>query len=93
MKLKSATVRLSKNKRDILKTIAALEKRSLSEIISELVDEYIARHQETLEILSHPEWVEMIRKGEREIEKGEYTTLDDLENNLIKRKRKISKKD
>ena len=84
--MKSTTVRIPKDKKDILKTIAALERRSLSEIVTELVEEYIERHKETLEILSHPEWVEMIRKGEKEIERGEFTTLDEVENNLIQRK-------
>jgi len=52
----------------------------LIDILSELIDEYIERHKETLELLSKPEWVEIIRKGKKEIEdkaKGKY--LEELE--------------
>ncbi|MDA2921063.1 hypothetical protein MYX76_16500 [Desulfobacterota bacterium AH_259_B03_O07] len=78
--MKTVNVRLPENKRDTLKIIATIEKRDMKDIISELVDEYIERHKETLEILSNPEWVELIKKGKREIEeriKGK--SLEELE--------------
>jgi hypothetical protein len=54
-----------------LKIIATLEKRDMKDILSELVEEYIiGRHKETLEILSNPKWVEMIKQGKREVEEG-----------------------
>ena len=76
----TATVRIPEEKRDILKIIAALEKREMREILSELIDEYIERHKETLDLLSRPEWVKSIEKGKAEIEqrvKGK--SLDELE--------------
>ena len=68
--MSTATVRIPEEKRDILKIISSVEKRELKEIITELIDEYIERHKETLELLSNPKWVEAIRKGKEEVKKG-----------------------
>ena len=68
--MSTATVRIPEEKRDILKIISSVEKRELKEIITELIDEYIERHKETLELLSNPQWVEAIRKGKEEVKKG-----------------------
>jgi predicted DNA-binding protein len=78
--METTTVRIPKEKRDTLKIISSVERRDLIEILSELIDEYIERHKETLELLSKPEWVEMIRKGKKEIEeKAKGKSLDELE--------------
>ena len=66
----TATVRIPEEKRDILKVIASLEKREMKDIITDLIDEYIARHKETLDILSRPEWVEIIERGKAEVAEG-----------------------
>jgi len=66
----TATVRIPEDKRDILKIIAGIEKRDIGKILSELIDEYIESHQETLDLLSKPEWVEIIRQGKEEVSKG-----------------------
>ena len=50
----TATVRIPEQKRDILKVIASIEKREMKEILAELIDEYIERHKETLDLLSKP---------------------------------------
>ncbi len=50
----SATVRISEEQRDILKIIAGIEKTEMKEILSDLIDEYIERHKETLDLLSRP---------------------------------------
>lgn len=67
----TTTVRIPEDMRDNLKIIASVEKKNIKEILSELIDEYIERHKETLEILSRPDWVEAINKGLRASEKGE----------------------
>jgi predicted transcriptional regulator len=69
--MSTTTVRIPENKRDTLKIIASVEKRDIKEILSELIDEYIERHRETLEILSRPDWVEAIAEGIEASEKGE----------------------
>ncbi|MEW6715077.1 MAG: hypothetical protein AB1306_08320 [Nitrospirota bacterium] len=69
--MSTTTVRIPENKRDTLKIIASVEKRDIKEILSELIDDYIERHRETLEILSKPDWVEAINLGLKASEKGE----------------------
>ena len=69
--MSTTTVRIPENKRDTLKIIASVEKRDIKEILSELIDDYIDRHRETLEILSRPDWVEAINLGLKASEKGE----------------------
>ena len=63
----TSTVRIPEDKRDKLKILASIEKREMKDILSELIDEYIERHKETLELLSNPEWVEMIEAGKAEV--------------------------
>jgi len=76
----SATIRIPEEKRDILKVIASLEKRNMKEIITDLIDEYIERRKETLEILSKPEWLEAIEQGKAEVAKEvKGKSLHDLE--------------
>jgi predicted CopG family antitoxin len=68
--MSTATVRIPENKRDILKVIASVERREMKDILSELIDEYIERHKETLDLLSRPEWVRAIQEGKEEVAKG-----------------------
>ncbi len=75
----TATVRIPEEKRDILRIIAGVEKTEMKEILSELIDEYIERHQETLDLLSRPEWVDIIARGKKEVAEGvEGKGLDEL---------------
>jgi predicted CopG family antitoxin len=77
--MSTATVRIPENKRDILKVIASVEKREMKDILSELIDEYIERHRETLHLLSRPEWVRAIQEGKEEVVKGlRGKSLDEL---------------
>lgn len=66
----TATVRIPAEKRDILRIIAGIERTEMKEILSDLIDEYIERHQETLDLLSRPEWVDVIARGKKEVEAG-----------------------
>jgi hypothetical protein len=78
--MSTATVRISEKKRNVLKIIASIERRELKEILGELIDDYIERHKETLELLSKPEWVAMIQKGKEEVASGvKGKSLDELE--------------
>jgi len=69
--MSTTTVRIPEDKRDTLKIIASVEKRDIKEILSELIDDYIERHKETLEILSRPDWVTAINEGLKASERGE----------------------
>lgn len=77
--MSTVTVRIPEEKRDELKIIASLEKRNIKDILTEIIDEYVERHRETLDLLSRPEWVEVIRKGKGEVAKGvKGKALDEL---------------
>jgi predicted CopG family antitoxin len=65
--VKTATVRIPEDKRDVLKVVATIEKREMKDILSDLVDDYIERHRETLDLLSNPDWVKKIEQGKREV--------------------------
>lgn len=65
--MKTATVRIPEDRRDVLKVIATIEKREMKDILSDLVDDYIERHRETLDLLSNPDWVKKIEQGKSEI--------------------------
>jgi len=69
--MSTTTVRIPEDKRDTLKIIASVEKRDIKEILTELIDDYIERHKETLEILSRPGWVAAINEGVKASERGE----------------------
>ena len=78
--MSTATVRIPEHKRDVLKIIATVEKREMKDILSELIDEYVERHKETVDLLSKPEWVELIEQGKTEVVKAiKGKTLDELE--------------
>lgn len=75
----TATIRIPEEKRDLLRIIASLERTEMKDILSELIDEYVERHRETLDLLSRPEWVEVIARGKSEVERGvEGKSLDEL---------------
>lgn len=59
----TTTVRIDEEHRDTLKIIASVEKRDMKELLSELIDDYIERHKETLEILARPDWQTAINEG------------------------------
>jgi hypothetical protein len=64
--MSTATVRIPEEKKDLL--------------LTGLIDEYIERHKETLNLLSNPKWVEVIKKGKKEVaEEVKGKTLDELE--------------
>jgi len=65
--MKTATVRIPEDKRDVLKVIASIEKREMKDILADLVDDYVERHMETLDLLSKPDWVKKIKQGKREV--------------------------
>jgi len=67
----TTTVRIPQDMKDTLKIIASVEKRNIKDILSELIEEYLGRHRETLKILARPDWIDAIQQGLRASEKGE----------------------
>ncbi len=83
MGLTATTLKLSEEKRHLLKTLAAFEKKTMSEIIDEMIERYSEEHKATLEVLSRPEWVEAIKKGEEEIKKGQVVNWDKIKHEYL----------
>ena len=73
------TLRLPDEKLKILRAISGYENRPLSKIFDELVEEYIERHKETMEILRIPNIEKECREGLEEIRSGKGKNLNDLE--------------
>lgn len=78
--MSSVTVRIPEEKRDALKVIASVERRAIQDILCDLIDDYLERQKETLELLSNPEWAALIAAGKTEVEsKVPGVSLDVLE--------------
>lgn len=75
----ATTLRLPEDRLKVIRAIAGYENRSLTDIFTELTDEYIARHRETLELLAIPGFVEECREGLEEIRSGGGKSLGDLD--------------
>jgi hypothetical protein len=76
----TTTLRLPEDRLKVIRAIAGYENRSLADIYTELTDEYIARHKETLELLNIPGFLEECREGLDEIKAGKGKSLRDLGN-------------
>lgn len=51
----------------------------MKDILSEQIDEHRERHRETLDLLSRPEWVDLIARGKSEVVRGlQGRSLDEL---------------
>lgn len=75
----ATTLRLPEDRLRLIRAIAGYENRSLVEIFTELTDEYIARHMETMELLKIPGFLEECRDGLEEIKTGRGKTLIELD--------------
>jgi hypothetical protein len=75
--MESATIRIPEDKKNILKAISSLENKKMNDIIVELIDEYVERHKETLELLSIPGLYENLIESSEEIRKGKGVSIKD----------------
>ena len=73
----TATIRIPEDKKNILKAISSLENKKMNDIIVELIDEYVERHKETVELLSIPGLYENLRKSSEEFRKGKGVSIKD----------------
>ena len=78
----TATIRIPEDKKNILKAISSLENKKLTEVVVELIDEYIERHKETLELLSIPGLYEKLIKSSKEFKEGKGLTIEDARKEL-----------
>ena len=75
----ATTLRLPEEKLKLIRAIAGYENRPLSNIFEELVDDYIERHKESLELLGIPGFLQESKEGLEEIRKGGGKDINDLE--------------
>lgn len=78
----TATIRIPEEKKNILKAISSLENKKMNEIIVEMIDEYIDRHKETIELLSIPGFYEKLMKSSEDFRKREGVSLEDAKKDL-----------
>ena len=78
----TATIRIPEDKKNILKAISSLENRKLSDVIAELIDEYIERHKETLELVSIPGLYEKLIESSKEFREGKGVPIKDAKKEL-----------
>lgn len=74
----ATTLRLPDEKLRLIRAIAGYENKPLSKIFEELVDEYVDRHRETLELIGIPGFVEECRRGLEEIKKSGGKNINEL---------------
>ncbi|MBE0461044.1 MAG: hypothetical protein IBX60_05365 [Candidatus Aminicenantes bacterium] len=77
-----ATIRIPEDKKNILKAISTMENKKLNEVVVELIDEYIERHNETLELLSIPGFYEILTSSSKEFRKGKGVKVRDAKKEL-----------
>ncbi len=80
--MSTATIRIPEEKRNILKAISSMENKKLNEIVVELIDEYVERHKETLELLSIPGLYETLMTSSEEFKKGRGVKIKDARKEL-----------
>jgi len=74
----ATTLRLPDEKLRLIRAIAGYENRPLSKIFEELLDEYIDRHRESLELIGVPGFAEECKKGLEEIKKGDGKDINEM---------------
>jgi PHD/YefM family antitoxin component YafN of YafNO toxin-antitoxin module len=80
--METATIRIPEEKKNLLKAISCLENKKMNDIIVDLIDEYVNRHKETLELLAVPGLYERIMKASREFKEKKTITLKDARKKL-----------
>lgn len=80
--MNTATIRIPEDKKNMLKAISSLENKKMNDIIVYLIDEYIERHKETLDLLAIPGLYEQIMRASKEFKKKKTVTLQNARKKL-----------
>jgi hypothetical protein len=64
-------------KKNLLKAVASLENKKMNDILVDLIDEYVARRKETLDLLSVPGLLDEVRASSREFRQGKTISIHD----------------
>jgi predicted transcriptional regulator len=80
--METATIRIPEDKKNLLKAIASLENRKMNDILVDLIDDYVERHKETLELLAIPGLYDQVRASSREFQERKTVSLKDARKKL-----------
>ena len=80
--METATVRIPEAKKNLLKALASLENRKMNDILVDLIDDYVERRKETLELLAIPGLADQVRASSREFRKRKTVPLKDVRKKL-----------
>lgn len=83
--METATIRITEEKKNLLKAVASLENRKMNDIVMDLIDEYIESRRETLELLAIPGFYRRLKASSREFREGKGVSLEDAEAFLDRR--------
>jgi PHD/YefM family antitoxin component YafN of YafNO toxin-antitoxin module len=83
--METATIRIPEEKKNLLKAAASLENRKMNDVVIDLIDEYIERRKETMELLAIPGLLRTVRAASREFREGKGVPLKDAEAFLDRR--------
>lgn len=75
--METATIRIPEGKKNLLKAVASLENRKMNDLIVDLIDEYIERRKETLELMAIPGLHDQVRASSREFRQRKTVSLSD----------------
>jgi predicted CopG family antitoxin len=78
----TATIRIPEEKKNLLKAIAGLENRKMNDIIVDLIDEYIDRRRESLDLLAVPGLLDEVLAASREFRERKTVSLADVRKKL-----------
>lgn len=78
----TSTIRIPEEKKNVLKAISSLENKKMNDVIVEMIDEYVERHKETLELLAVPGLYERLKKSSEEFRRGDGVSLEDAKKDL-----------
>ena len=75
----ATTIRINEEQLRQIRAIAGYENRSLADIFSEMAEEYISRHRETISLLGIPGFLNECQEGLEEIKAGRGKNLIELD--------------
>ena len=83
--METATIRIPEKKKNLLKAVASLENRKMNDILIDLIDDYVERRKETLELLAIPGLLRKVKQSQREFREGKYVPIEDVRKDLERR--------
>jgi hypothetical protein len=75
--METATIRIPEDKKNLLKAVASLENKKMNDLIVDLIDEYIERRKETLDLMAIPGLYDQIQAASREFNERKTISLKD----------------